>query len=217
MLRIGDGWPPSADFRARVMRGKIRRPSGAWAMPRRAITCAGRPVISSPSKMTRPDRARGWPKMVIISVDLPAPFEPMRVTISPRLTSTSTLRAPGSCRRTHRRARHSTARSWTALGRRRRRRHRIDGRDDHLRRRHLALDRLRQQGLDHRLPPPRRPRDRHGSPSDRCGWRAAARRRSSRHSRARRCGRKFPSPRSCRARSAGCRCRCRCGSPAATG
>ena len=37
-------------------------------------------------------RARGWPKMVIIRVDLPAPLAPMRVTISPSRTSRLTSR-----------------------------------------------------------------------------------------------------------------------------
>ena len=38
----------------------------------------------------RPSRARGLPKIVIISVDLPAPLAPISVTISPSLTSRST-------------------------------------------------------------------------------------------------------------------------------
>jgi hypothetical protein len=36
-----------------------------------------------------PRRARGEPKMVIISVDLPAPLAPISVTISPCATSMS--------------------------------------------------------------------------------------------------------------------------------
>ena len=46
-------------------------------------------VMSWPSKVMVPARARGVPQMVIISVDLPAPFEPMRVAISPFFTSRS--------------------------------------------------------------------------------------------------------------------------------
>ena len=46
-------------------------------------------VMSLPSKVIRPRRARGAPKMVIIVVDLPAPLAPIRVTISPSLTSRS--------------------------------------------------------------------------------------------------------------------------------
>ena len=48
------------------MRGKMRRPSGDWAMRSRAISCVGNCVMSLPSKMNRPVRARGIPKIVII-------------------------------------------------------------------------------------------------------------------------------------------------------
>ena len=72
------------------MRGKMRRPSGDLATPRRTISCVGELVMSSPSKTTRPWRARGLPQIVISSVDLPAPLAPIRVTISPCATSTST-------------------------------------------------------------------------------------------------------------------------------
>ena len=72
------------------MRGKMRRPSGDCAMRSRAISCVGMPVMSRPSKVIDPSRARGLPQIVIISVDLPAPLAPMIVTISPRLTSMST-------------------------------------------------------------------------------------------------------------------------------
>ena len=47
-------------------------------------------VISRPSKAICPDRARGLPNTVIISVDLPAPLAPIRATISPGLMSRST-------------------------------------------------------------------------------------------------------------------------------
>ena len=46
--------------------------------------------MSLPSNMILPRRARGAPKIVIIVVDLPAPFAPINVTISPLLTSIST-------------------------------------------------------------------------------------------------------------------------------
>jgi len=39
--------------------------------------------MSAPSNSTFPARARGLPKIVIISVDLPAPLAPISVTISP--------------------------------------------------------------------------------------------------------------------------------------
>jgi hypothetical protein len=72
------------------MRGKMRRPSGDWAIDMRAILCVGMLVMSWPSKMIEPRRARGLPKIVIIIVDLPAPLAPIRVTISPSVTSMST-------------------------------------------------------------------------------------------------------------------------------
>ena len=50
---------PICRFSSTVMRGKMRRPSGAWAMPRRTISCVGSWVMSSPSKTMLPaPRAR---------------------------------------------------------------------------------------------------------------------------------------------------------------
>jgi hypothetical protein len=71
------------------MRTKMRRPSGACAIFSRAISCVGSSVMSRPAKVMRPSRARGLPKIVIISVDLPAPFAPIKATISPSSTSRS--------------------------------------------------------------------------------------------------------------------------------
>ena len=68
-------------FSITVMRGKMRRPSGAWARPRRTIACVGSRVMSSPRNSMRPCEARGLPQIDISSVDLPAPFAPIRVTI----------------------------------------------------------------------------------------------------------------------------------------
>ena len=75
------------------MRGKMRRPSGAWLIAMRMISWVGRCVMSWPSKVIVPERARGLPQIVIISVDLPAPLAPISVTISPSLTSRSTPRS----------------------------------------------------------------------------------------------------------------------------
>ena len=75
------------------MRGKMRRPSGDWLIDSRMISWVGIRVMSMPSKTIGPSRARGVPQMVIISVDLPAPLAPIRVTISPWLTSRSTPRS----------------------------------------------------------------------------------------------------------------------------
>ncbi len=81
---------PICRFSNTVIRGKMRRPSGDWAIDRRAIRWVGKPVMSLPSKLILPRRARGAPKIVIIVVDLPAPLAPISVTISPLLTSMST-------------------------------------------------------------------------------------------------------------------------------
>ena len=72
------------------MRGKMRRPSGDCAMRMRAISCVGIWVMSVPAKVMVPFLARGVPKMVIISVDLPAPLAPISATISPSLTAIET-------------------------------------------------------------------------------------------------------------------------------
>ena len=69
------------------MRGKTRRPSGDCAMPSFTISCAGRSVMSSPPNRMLP--SRGWLRPLIERsvVDLPAPFAPISVTISPSRTS----------------------------------------------------------------------------------------------------------------------------------
>ena len=69
------------------MRSKIRRPSGAWEIPRWTISCGGVSPISSPSKRIEPSRGGVRPEIERSVVDLPAPFEPISVTISPSLTS----------------------------------------------------------------------------------------------------------------------------------
>ena len=66
-----------------VIRGKIRRPSGEWQMPAATISWPGSPMMSLPLNVTEPLRARSRPEIVRRVVDLPAPFEPIRVTISP--------------------------------------------------------------------------------------------------------------------------------------
>ena len=78
---------PISRFSNTVMRGNNRRPSGDWATPRLTIVCADSFVMSSPWKLIRP--RRGWFKPLIERsvVDLPAPFAPSSVTISPSRTS----------------------------------------------------------------------------------------------------------------------------------
>ena len=52
-------------------------------MRSRAISCVGSWVMSRAGEGDAAPRARGLPKIVIISVDLPAPLAPISVTISP--------------------------------------------------------------------------------------------------------------------------------------
>src|SRR5262245_48970649 len=85
---------PICRFSSTVIREKIRRPSGDCASLSFAISCVGRCVMFWPAKSIVPSRARGLPQTVIINVDFPAPLAPIKVTISPSLTSRSTpLRA----------------------------------------------------------------------------------------------------------------------------
>ena len=61
---------------------------GEWT-----LGCSDRePVTSSPRRRTRPSRGRSSPIIARISVDLPAPFGPTIVTISPGSILTSTPR-----------------------------------------------------------------------------------------------------------------------------
>ena len=76
---------PICRFSSTVMRGKMRRPSGDCAMRSLAISCVGSRGDVAAVEADAPSRARGLPNIVIISVDLPAPLAPIRVTISPSL------------------------------------------------------------------------------------------------------------------------------------
>jgi len=57
-------------------------------MPFEATLCAGMPAICSPTNSMVPLVGWSCPEMVFRVVDLPAPFAPMSVTISPSWTST---------------------------------------------------------------------------------------------------------------------------------
>ena len=70
-----------------VISAKMRRPSGTWEMPRFTISCAGTPAMSWPWKSMAPVFGFRRPEIVRSVVDLPAPFAPMSVTISPSSTS----------------------------------------------------------------------------------------------------------------------------------
>ena len=77
---------PMSRFSITVMPGKIPRPSGACEMPRTTRMCAFILVMSSPSKRIDPFDGFRMPEIVFIVVDLPAPFAPIRLTISPSST-----------------------------------------------------------------------------------------------------------------------------------
>src|SRR6185503_2887254 len=79
-----------------LISGNTRAPSGTTAMPRRTIASGGSPSMRSPLKrMAPPLRARSGmrPRMARMTVVLPAPFGPMRLTISPRATLRLTPRS----------------------------------------------------------------------------------------------------------------------------
>ena len=69
------------------MRGKMRRPSGECAIPISATSWPARVWISWPPKRIVPIFGGTMPEMERSVVDLPAPLEPMSVTISPSRTS----------------------------------------------------------------------------------------------------------------------------------
>ena len=80
---VGDDRAPIWRFSSTVMREKMRRPSGDCTMPSRTISWVGSSVMSRPSNRIRPALRARVPKIVIISVDLPAPLAPISATISP--------------------------------------------------------------------------------------------------------------------------------------
>src|SRR5215468_3665394 len=59
-------------------------------MPLWHMRLAGRPAISSPANVTRPEVGRYMPAMQLKIVLLPDPFGPIRPTISPSSTSKET-------------------------------------------------------------------------------------------------------------------------------
>ncbi len=69
------------------MRGKSFLPSGDWEMPIFTTVCAAELVMSFPRNTILPARGRLSPLMERSVVDFPAPFAPIRVTISPSRTS----------------------------------------------------------------------------------------------------------------------------------
>ena len=69
------------------MRGKQWRPSGAWEIPSWTMSCGGVSPISLASNRIEPSRGGVRPEIERSVVDLPAPFEPISVTISPSSTT----------------------------------------------------------------------------------------------------------------------------------
>ena len=68
------------------MRAKHLRPSGDWEMPRLTMSCGAVSPISLPSNEIEPSRGGVRPEIERRVVDLPAPLEPIMVTISPSST-----------------------------------------------------------------------------------------------------------------------------------
>ena len=77
---------PISRFSSTVMRANSRRPSGDWQIPSRTISCGGWPTMSLPLNRIVPRLGRLMPWIERSVVDLPAPFAPIRVTISPSFT-----------------------------------------------------------------------------------------------------------------------------------
>ena len=65
-------------------------------MPFCEIAFEGRPVMSSPLKMMRPEVGRSTPVRQLKNVLLPAPFGPMMARTSPRATAKLTLDSAAS-------------------------------------------------------------------------------------------------------------------------
>src|SRR5919197_5928936 len=85
------------------------------AIPFCATRCKGRPVISSPAKMIRPEVGFSTLVMRLKSVDLPAPFGPMTARISPGSTERSTSSRARSAPKYRERPAHSRSGTWCLL------------------------------------------------------------------------------------------------------
>ena len=73
-------------FSRTVSPGKIRRPSGTWLMPSRAMASGPARWIGFPSKYTSPSVGASSPEIVFSVELLPAPLAPSSVTSSPAST-----------------------------------------------------------------------------------------------------------------------------------
>src|SRR2546422_6109483 len=83
---------PSPRFSATVRSGKIPQSSGAYPIPRCALAWAPSLVISCPPSVTLPDLRGKRPMMLSMVVVFPAPFLPIRQTVSPSPTCKDTSR-----------------------------------------------------------------------------------------------------------------------------
>src|SRR6187401_2929128 len=108
---------PSSKFSRTLRLPKMARPSGTSAAPSCTTRCVARPFTSRPSTRSVPP-ACGTSCMIDFStLLLPAPFAPIKVTISPRptLRETSLQAAIRRISRSPRRARARPLRSWPGL------------------------------------------------------------------------------------------------------
>src|SRR5882672_10454407 len=108
----------SRRFSSTVSRGKSRRPSGTSAMPRSTICSGARPTrsCSTPSivALMVPELGDTMPIMHFISVLLPLPLVPSRVTVSPSFTA-SEMRS-STCTAPYPAQRPSTRRLFSKVG-----------------------------------------------------------------------------------------------------
>src|SRR5437868_79021 len=94
---------PTSTFSSAVMFWKRRIFWNVRPMPRCVNACGGFPVMSCPSKCTRPAVGLYTPVSMLKKVVFPAPFGPIRLTIDPvgtvKSTSSTATRPPNSFRR----------------------------------------------------------------------------------------------------------------------
>ena len=87
--RVALTYEPIRRFSTTVISGKMRRPSGTWTTPASTTWCDCIFSRSWPSNVIVPVVPDTMREMLRSVVDLPAPFEPTTVTISPFFTSRS--------------------------------------------------------------------------------------------------------------------------------
>ena len=81
---------PISRFSSTVSDGNTLSTCGTYARPCPAIALGRAPATSLPSSTTRPRDGRTSPNTAFISVDFPAPFGPISVTISEASTRIET-------------------------------------------------------------------------------------------------------------------------------